>query len=223
MVLFFDFPFSGNHSFLNTLPENQSKSSQNEFSSPDAYSVELMLRAKEDDLVAFEALVKENQGKVANLIYQMMGSSADVDDLAQQVFIKLWNSRKSYQPKAKFLTFLFTITKRLVFNEVKRAHRRYESMVLDAKPEEGGLGEILPSEQEDATELALKMEKSQAIDRAIAALPEKARLAILLKKDDQLSYEEIANVVGVSVSALKSLLFRARTELKEALSKYLAD
>jgi len=187
----------------------------------DEHSVALMLRAKEDDLTAFEELISLHQKKVANFIYQLLRGSNDVEDLSQQVFIKLWKSRQSYEPRAKFLTFLFLIAKRLVFNEVKRAHRKHEQTILDAPEELGGIGYKLPSGSESPVEVELKLEKAIAIESAINELSEKARLAIILKKEDQLSYEEIAGVVDVTVPALKSLLFRARSQLKKSLARYL--
>jgi len=202
---------------LSTEKEHEDTRQENE------YSVALMLRAKEDDIAAFEELIVLHQKKVASFIYQLIRSGNDVEDLCQQVFIKLWKSRHSYEPKAKFLTFLFLIAKRLVFNEVKRAHRKNEKMVLDAPEESGGIAYKLTSETEDPAEMELKLEKARAIEAAINELPEKARLAIILKKDDQLSYEAIAEIVGVTVPALKSLLFRARQELRESLSRYLGE
>ncbi len=182
-----------------------------------------MLLAQKDDLEAFECLVELHHKKVANLIYQMLGGANDVEDLSQQVFIKLWKSRKRYQPKAKFLTFLFMITKRLVFNEMKRSHRRHEVTHFEAETEDTYSETDLQAKSLSSDVIELKLEKNRAIEAAIQALPKKAQMAIHLIKDNGMSYDEIAGVLGVSVSALKSLLFRARGELKKQLAHYLDD
>ncbi len=186
-----------------------------------AIDVALMLRVRDDDMDAFEQLVERHQHAVVGTVTKMLNSNADAEDIAQQVFIRLWKSAKRYQEQAKFTTFLYTITKNLVFNESKKRARR-KQVSIEERSEDSHL-EIADHESRSPDNTILEAELRDAINTAISQLPEKQRLAVILRRYEQLSYEEIAEVLGLTVSAVKSQLFRARTSLKELLSTYLSS
>jgi RNA polymerase sigma factor (sigma-70 family) len=149
----------------------------------------------------------------------MLSSNSDVEDIAQQVFIRVWKSARRYVPRAKFTTWLLKITRNLVFNELRRGKRRAQ-VPLQSDP---GIEEIpLKDETNPAPDASLLEDELQrAIEEAIMQLPESQRMALVLRRYEQLSYEEIAEVLDLSVPAVKSVLFRARTELRSRLNKYL--
>ena len=188
--------------------------------SHDAEDVRLMQRIGRGDVSAFEELIVRNQTLVAGTVARMLGSNSDVEDIAQQVFIRVWKSSGRYVPRAKFTTWLLKITRNLVFNELRRS-KRHTHVPLQPEPN----AEELPL-KEDASPAPdaslLEVELQGAIEKAIMKLPETQRMALVLRRYEELSYEEIAEILGLSVPAIKSLLFRARTELRARLSKYLS-
>ncbi len=185
----------------------------------DAEDVRLMGLAGTGDMVAFEKLVTRHQALVAGTVGHMLGDNSEVEDLAQQVFIRLWKSAKRYTPRAKFTTFLLTVTRNLVFNELRR-RKRHASVPLQSEPEAEEMQ--LKDEQTSTPDASLlEGELQRAVDSAIAELPETQRMALVLRRYQDLSYDEIAEVLNQSVPAVKSLLFRARTELRERLRGYL--
>jgi len=182
--------------------------------------VALMLRVKEGDLEAFEALVLRHQHSVVGTAAKMLGSAADAEDIGQQVFVRVWKSAARYEPSAKFTTWLMTITRNLVFNELRR-RRRTQQVSMDADEEDRIPHQFIDEEAPAPSEELLDAELQEAIDAAIASLPENQRLAIVLRRFEGMPYEEIAEVLKTSVPAVKSILFRARSELKARLKKYL--
>jgi RNA polymerase sigma-70 factor (ECF subfamily) len=200
-------------------PPDQSKKPSPGADDDNAINVALMLRTKAGDLDAFQQLVEKHQSAVIGTVAKMMGSANDAEDLAQQVFIRVWKSAHRYEPKAKFTTWLFTITRNLVFNESRRRYRKTE-VSMEAHEETYHVttedsGAVRP---DDAT---LQKELVEAIDEAIQKLPEKQRLAVILRRYEDMPYEEIGKVLKLSLPAVKSLLFRARTELRHHLQQYL--
>ena len=174
----------------------------------------------EGDTRAFEELVEKHQALVAGTIGRMLGSNSDVEDIAQQVFIRVWKSARRYVPRAKFTTWLLKITRNLVFNELRRTKRRAQ-VPLQSEP--GTDDPPLKDETNLAPDASLlEVELRRTIEEAILQLPETQRMALVLRRYEQLSYEEIADVLELSVPAVKSVLFRARSELRERLSKYLS-
>jgi len=189
---------------------------------PDAHDdIALMLRVKAGDMEAFELLVEKHQHSVVGTVARMLGGDAEAEDIAQMVFLRVWKSAPRYEPSAKFTTWLMTITRNLVFNEMRRRQR------ARFVPMESGEGDDAPQHQyEDSDspqpgEQLLKAELQGAVDAAIASLPESQRMAIVLRRFENMPYEEIARVLRASVPAVKSMLFRARAELKEKLKQYL--
>jgi RNA polymerase sigma-70 factor (ECF subfamily) len=190
-------------------------------SDEDARDVRLMQLVSAGETAAFEELVERHQRLVVGTVARMLGSNSEVEDIAQQVFLRVWKSAKRYVPRAKFTTWLLKITRNLVFNELRR-RSRHAQVPLQAEREE----EERPIKDERAMApdaALLEQELQRAIETAIARLPETQRLAVVLRRYDELSYEEIADVLDQSVPAVKSLLFRARTELRTQLGKYLAS
>lgn len=186
-----------------------------------ASDVALMARVQAGDLAAFQELVERHQRRVIGTIAKMLGDADEAEDLAQQVFVRVWRSAARYRPEAKFTTWLFTITRNLVFNATRRRHRRIQTTPLGHDNPELPEREIAdPNRQTPAADL-LDRELQQAIQEAIDALPAVARMAVVLRRYEELPYEEIGAVLKISVPAVKSVLFRARVELKERLRKYL--
>lgn len=185
----------------------------------DAEDVAWMLAVKAGDEDAFEALVAKHQMRVVGTVAKMLGGERDAEDVAQQVFLRVWQSAPRYEHGAKFTTWLLTITRNLVFNELRR-RRRSRLVDLDPGDEPGGR-EFPDPHNPTPSRAALGAELEAVVAAAIAALPEAQRLAVVLRRYEEMPYEEIAKVLGTSVPSVKSLLFRARTELKERLAPYL--
>ncbi len=188
-------------------------------SDEDTEDVRLMQLVAEGDTSAFEQLIERHQALVAGTVARMLGSNSDVEDIAQQVFIRVWKSARRYVPRAKFTTWLLKITRNLVFNELRRS-KRHAHVSLQSEP---GAAEVPLKDETNPTPDAslLETELQRAIEEAIMQLPESQRMALVLRRYEQLSYEQIAEVLDLSVPAVKSVLFRARTELRVRLSRYL--
>jgi RNA polymerase sigma-70 factor (ECF subfamily) len=188
----------------------------------DAINVELMLRVKlggKDAEDAFQELIELHQNAVIGTVAKMLGNASDAEDIAQQVFIRLWKSAPRYQVKAKFTTFLYTIARNLVFNETKRKQRKKELSL--EQQEENSFTQLEDKVARCPDQEILQAELKSEVDKAIHSLPEKQRLAVILRRYENMPYEEIGDVLDLSVSAVKSQLFRARTALRESLSHYL--
>ncbi|MEO5722592.1 MAG: sigma-70 family RNA polymerase sigma factor [Chthoniobacterales bacterium] len=181
--------------------------------------VGLMQLVRAGDMTAFERLVERHQALVAGTVAHMLGHNSEVEDIAQQVFVRVWKSARRYEPRAKFTTWLLKITRNLVFNELRR-RKRHALTPLQNSPESE---EMQLHDERGPTPAAalLESELLGAIDFAIQQLPETQRMTVVLRRYEELSYEEIAEVMEQTVPAVKSLLFRARTELRERLKAYL--
>ncbi|HEY2568246.1 MAG TPA: sigma-70 family RNA polymerase sigma factor [Candidatus Udaeobacter sp.] len=188
-------------------------------SEEDADDVRLMRLIGKGDTVALEELIEKHQALVAGTIARMLGSNSEVEDIAQQVFIRVWKSARRYVPRAKFTTWLLKITRNLVFNELRRS-KRHAHVPLQLEP--GSEDSPIKDEVNPGPDASLlEVELQRTIERAILDLPETQRMALVLRRYEQLSYEQIAEILELSVPAVKSVLFRARTELRVRLSKYL--
>jgi RNA polymerase sigma-70 factor (ECF subfamily) len=183
----------------------------------------LMLRVKQGDAAAFTELVDKYKQPVMNLAYRTLHDATEAEDLAQNVFVQVYKSAARYQSTAKFSTWLFTIARNLCLNEIRR-RSRHPADSLDA-PRAEQEDQPLPQFEDKKTfsppESLLQRELAQNIERALADLPENQRSALLLCRQEDLSYEEIAEVLGCSLSATKSLIHRGRETLKERLKAYL--
>lgn len=185
-------------------------------------SATLMLRVKEGDVKAFENLVELHQSAIIGTVARMLNNIDDAHDIAQQVFLRVWKSAPRYEPTAKFTTWLYTITRNLVFNETRRRSRRKEVPIEtetdDDQPRQfANLTTPGPDDQAQQDEL------ESALEQAIAALPEKQRLAVVLRRHQELPYDQLCEILKMSLPAVKSLLFRARNELRKSLAAYLGD
>ena len=184
---------------------------------------ELMLRVKRGDRAAFAGLVEKYQQPLFNFVYRTLRDESESEDVAQNTFLQVWKSRDRYEPSARFTTWLFTIARNLCLNELRRRSRHPAESIEAAHTEH----EDQPQRQyEDKTHIAapeklLHGELAQKIEAALAGLPENQRTAILLCQREELSYEEIAKVLGCSLSATKSIIHRGREVLKEKLKRYL--
>jgi RNA polymerase sigma-70 factor (ECF subfamily) len=182
-------------------------------------SEDLMIRIAEGDADAFEILVSRHQASVLNLIYRFIGNRTQAKDLAQEVFIRVWQAAKTYKPEAKFTTWIYRITANLCFNELKSARRKKWFSFGHSDDQHGGtIEETLSDRAPSAEDLLLERERSRQISDALQSLPDNQRLALVLKRYDELSYQEIAQIIGCSVSAVESLLVRAKRTLQEKLS-----
>jgi len=183
----------------------------------------LMLRVKQGDSHAVTELVDKYKQPVMNVVYRMFRDATEAEDLAQNVFVQVYKSAHRYQVSAKFATWLFTIARNLCLNEIRR-RTRHPAQTLDAPhPEQDGhpWPQFEDKKAVSPPDCLLQGELEEKIEEALAELPENQRTAILLCRQDELSYEEIDEVLGCSLSATKSLIHRARETLKEKLKPYL--
>lgn len=190
----------------------------------DSNEEDLMLMAKiaNGDERAFEQLVAKHQQAVIGTIGKMTNHSPETEDIAQQVFLRLWKSASRYKPKAKFTTYLFTITRNLVFNDTRKKTRRRE-LSIDTNEQNWHNSIADPSSSSRPDQSLAEDELRLQVDQAVADLPETQRLAVILRRYEQMSYDEIAEVLDTSVSAVKSQLFRARKSLRDSLKAYLEE
>jgi RNA polymerase sigma-70 factor (ECF subfamily) len=183
----------------------------------------LMLRVKQGDTVAFAELVDNYKQPVMNVAYRMLRDATEAEDLAQMVFVQVFKSAHRYHVSSKFSTWLFTIVRNLCLNEIRRRSRHPTDSIEAHHPEQ----EHQPSSQFEDRKTASPPERlllgelEEKIEQALAALPENQRLAIVLCRQEELSYEDIAQVLGCSLSATKSLIHRGRETLKQKLKPYL--
>jgi RNA polymerase sigma-70 factor (ECF subfamily) len=189
---------------------------------PDA---ERMLRIQRGDLAAFEELVERHRQGVINFVSRTLGDPVEAEDIAQAVFVQVFKSASRYTATARFRTWLYTIARNLCLNELRRrARHRAEPLDRDSAADEPVAGGPAPgAATPPAGEALLQHELLAKVEEAIARLPEKQRTALLLCREDELSYEEIAAVLGCSISATKSIIHRGREALKQVLKPYLRE
>lgn len=184
---------------------------------------ELMLRVKRGDEAAFAELVDKYKQPVINMLYRTLRDATEAEDLAQTTFVQVFKSADRYRVEAKFSTWLYTIARNLCLNEIRR-RSRHPAESLDATME---TQEEAPARQfEDkatvgAPDQLLRGELTAKVEEALASLPENQRTAILLFKEQEMSYEEISKILDCSLSATKSLIHRGRETLKQKLKPYL--
>lgn len=182
----------------------------------------LMLRVKQGDRAAFESLVEKYKQPVMNLVYRTLRDATEAEDLSQHVFLQVWKSAHRYEVSAKFSTWVFTIARNLSLNEIRRRSRHPADSLDQTGPDDDQpIRQVEDRKGFSAPEALMHGELEEKIDQALGTLPEKQRTALLLCREDELSYEEIARVLGCSVSATKSLIHRGREALKQLLKPYL--
>lgn len=183
----------------------------------------LMLRVKQGDFAAFSELVDKYKQSVLNLVYRMIRDATEAEDLSQVVFLQVFKSAHRYEISAKFSTWLFTIARNLCLNEIRR-RSRHRADSLDAphpEHEDQPLQQYEDKKTFSPPDSLLQGELEEKIEEALGELPENQRTAIVLCRGDEMSYEQIAQVLGCSVSATKSLIHRGRETLKLKLKPYL--
>jgi len=184
---------------------------------------ELMRRVQRGDREAFAALVERYQQPIYNFILRTVRDPSEAEDLTQNTFVQVWKSARRYRVTARFSTWLYTIARNLSLNEIRRRTRhRAESLDMphpdyeeQSQHQVEDPAVLLPPDQLVRDELFSKVEE------AIGDLPENQRTALLLCREEEVTYEDIAKILGVSVSATKSVIHRAREALRRRLKAYL--
>ena len=185
--------------------------------------VQLMLDVKAGDEESFDLLLERYRTPLVNFLFRMVRDVATAEDLAQEVFLRVYRARKQYSPTAKFTTWLFRIATNLALNSVRDNRHHQMDISLDAPPEEDTAPMELPAREMRIDEHMVERDRSQFIRQAVGSLPEKQRVAVLLHKYEEMDYAEIAKILECSESALKSLLFRAYETLRVQLAPLVAQ
>lgn len=200
---------------------NPHNSSNPYLSDPD---VKLMLEFKDGNKASFEALMRTYFPRLLNFIYRFVGNQELAEDLTQEVFIKVYHYAGQYTPQAKFQTWIYTIAKNICLNELRKNKHHFVSIDETFETEDNTLRKQLEDKNNvNAAQEMMNKEKREMIKKAIQALPENQRMAVLLRRYDNFSYEEIAQTMKTSVKAVKSLLSRAKENLKIKLANILND
>ena len=183
---------------------------------------EIMLQVKAGDDSAFAYLVQKYRRPMVNFMYRMAHNAAGAEDLAQEVFLRVYRSRETYEASAKFTTWLYRIATNLAVNHARDTrHERPENTVsLDEPDEKSGHTLDLPDGTPSAEENLVQRERLAAIRQRVESLPERQRIAVVMHKYQQMEYRQIADVLKLSESATKSLLFRAYEALREQLREF---
>lgn len=189
--------------------------------------MQLMLRVQGGDAFAFEQLMKRYHGRLVRILRHVAGSDDSAQDLAQDVFLRVFRARATYQPTAKFSTWLFHIAHNVASNALRDRKRRKEVQVLAPTGSHSGIMTLDQMAMASTGMMPVrrldKVERAEMVRLAVDALNERQRMALLLCKFEGLSYQEIAEAMELSVQAVKSLLSRARVNLKQMLHPYVSD
>ena len=200
-----------------------SESTAQRFTAQDP-DVRLMLQVRDDDAGAFEELVRRYQNRLVSLLAHLVGRRDMAEDLAQDVLLRVYRARQRYVPGSKFSTWLYTIAHNVASNALRGLARRKEVNLVSTDSGANGnpldaaalaASGLMPTRQLDKAELR------EVVRLAVAALNDRQRMAVLLNKFEHLSYEEIAEIMQLNPPAVKSLLSRARSTLREMLEPYL--
>jgi len=178
---------------------------------------QLMLRVREGDQTSFELLLKRHRRPVVHFLYRMVQNQAVSEELAQEVFLRVYRSRETYEPAAKFTTWLFRIATHLALNNLRDGKKEKGHESLDEELPEGFTRQV-EDRQPTAEQRMVDQSRLDEVRNAIRMLPPKQRAAVLMHKYEELEYAQIAGALGCSESALKSLLFRAYETLRSRLS-----
>jgi RNA polymerase sigma-70 factor, ECF subfamily len=186
--------------------------------------IRLMLRVRDDDVIAFNELVTHYQHRLVGIMHHLVGNAEEAEDLAQEVFLRVYRNRKKYSPQAKFSTWLFTIANNLALNALRNRSRKPvvpldpgESGPMGARPEEQLARDLGPTPSFGLRQAEL----ADRIRTALETLNERQKMAVVLNKYEDMNYADIAEVMGLTTKAVKSLLSRARARLREALAGYI--
>jgi RNA polymerase sigma-70 factor (ECF subfamily) len=181
------------------------------------FDAELMLRVKEGDGASFGILLEKHRSPVIHFLYRMVQNQAIAEELAQEVFLRVYRSRESYEPTAKFTTWLFRIATHLALNSLRDGRNQRLEERLDDDSSDTPVRQV--SDQRPSVEQTMVQQaRLDEVRRAVAMLPEKQRAAVLMHKYQEMEYSQIAKVLNCSESAVKSLLFRAYETLRARLA-----
>ena len=184
---------------------------------------QVMLRVRDGDDAAFNYLVERYRRAMTRFMYRMVHNAAIAEELSQEVFLRVYRSRASYSADAKFTTWLYRIATNLAVNHARdnKHERPEEKASLDEINEETGLAMDVADPKPSVEQEILRRERLRAIRKQVDALPERQRMAVLMHKFQELDYRQIAEVMHLSESATKSLLFRAYESLRESLKDFI--
>jgi RNA polymerase sigma-70 factor, ECF subfamily len=196
-------------------------SSQMALRDPD---IRLMLRVRDDDEPAFAELVELYHQRLVTVLQHLVGRTDEAEDLAQEVFLRVYRGRKKYHPRAKFSTWLFTIANNLALNFLRNRQRKpvvplnlRDSGPMGARPAE----QMVQDREHPPSQRVQQQELAAVIEQALETLNERQRVAVVLNKFEDMNYAEIAEVMGLTTKAVKSLLSRARENLRLVLRDYI--
>jgi RNA polymerase sigma-70 factor (ECF subfamily) len=178
---------------------------------------ELMLRVRDGDSVSFGLLLERHRGPVIHFVYRMVLNQAIAEELAQEVFLRVYRSRATYEPTAKFTTWLFRIATHLALNWIRDAKNEKNQDSLDDDPQDGITRQV-SDRQPTIEQTMVRRVKLKEVRQAIELLPSKQRAAVLMHKYEEMEYSQIAKILQCSESAVKSLLFRAYETLRVRLA-----
>jgi RNA polymerase sigma-70 factor (ECF subfamily) len=183
----------------------------------------LMLRVRDGDSVAFEELVEKYQHRLVAVLQHLVGRNEEAEDLAQEVFLRVYRARNKYRARAKFSTWLFTIANNLALNALRNRQRK--PVVALPGTESGPLGprpaeQLVRDRSGNPSQHMRQLELAAVVRRALDTLNDRQRAAVLLHKFEEMNYAEIAAVMRLTTKAVKSLLNRARAKLREELQDY---
>ena len=181
------------------------------------YDAELMLRVKDGDGASFGVLLEKHRSSVIHFLFRMVQNQAVAEELAQEVFLRVYRSRTTYEPTAKFTTWLFRIATHLALNSLRDGKNERSQERLDDNPEDLPAKQV--SDKHPTIEATMVYQaRLDEVRKAVGALPEKQRAAVLMHKYEEMEYSQIAKVLNCSESAVKSLLFRAYETLRARLA-----
>jgi len=178
---------------------------------------QLMLRVGEGDDTSFALLLERHRGSVVHFLYRMVQNQAVSEELAQEVFLRVYRSRSTYEPTAKFTTWLFRIATHVALNSIRDGKKEKGHESLDVETADGMERQVADRQPTVEQEMVHEV-KRREVRQAIEALPAKQRAAVLMHKYEGLDYAQIAVVLSCSESAIKSLLFRAYESLRGRLA-----
>ena len=179
---------------------------------------ELMLRVRDGDSASFALLLERHRGPLTHFLYRMVQNQAVAEELAQEVFFRVYRSRASYEPTAKFTTWLFRIATHLALNQIRDGRHEKGVESIEDDPSRDGAARQFSDRAPTVEQTMVRQSKLAEVRAAIEALPAKQKSAVLMHKYREMEYAQIATVLGCSESAVKSLLFRAYETLRSRLA-----
>lgn len=187
--------------------------------------LELIERCRAGDSRAFDLLVLRYQHKVFNLAYRLLGNYEEAKDMAQEAFVRAFQSLKSFRQESSFYTWLYRIVTNLCKNKMRSWSRSLKPISIDnpIEKEESEVSRTLVDPNLTPAQVLERKNLEQEVQKAIAGLPSKYRLVVVFRDMEELPYEKIANIIGCSVGTVKSRLHRGRMLLRERLKDVMED